>query len=304
MARRTFVALVLACSAVALAGCSSSRVSSLLSEEKQSFQTHLARKIGASPTELSRALDASAANEIRTAREITSRVENRLGLSDDLQMQDYLQSMAEKLARPIRDINGEVEVVLLADAEVNAFTPGGGKILVKEGLLSLCDSEAEMAAVIAHELAHIAMRHPRKLKQVSLARRAGDRFVKAITPEGMKNGLAERFLRNTGRATLNVFVRNQEYQADSVAIDLLVDAGYEPEAMVSLQRHLQIRVKQMPRFMNIVNGNHPLSEDRAVEAQKRITAYYSDVNGIVSTKAYDRMAKKYIARRPQVLARR
>jgi predicted Zn-dependent protease len=304
MARRTILALVMACSTAALAGCSSSHTSSLLAHEKKSFHTALAQKIGASPTEVSRALDDSAANEIRTAREITARMEDRIGLSDDVRMQEHLQQMAEKLAGPMKDINGGIEVVLLADSDVNAFTPGGGKILIKEGLLSLCDSEGEMAAVLAHELAHIGMRHPRKLKQVSLARRAGDRFVNSILPKALQNGAAENFLRNAGRASLNIFVRNQEYQADAIGIDLMVKAGYDPRSMVSLQRHLQIRVKQMPRFVNIVNGNHPLSEDRAAEAQKRIDRYYSDVSGIVTSSAYDKLAKKYIDRRARVLAQR
>jgi beta-barrel assembly-enhancing protease len=305
MARRNLLALVLACTTVTLAGCTSnSRMSALLEQEKQSFRNHWAQQIGASPTEMNRAFDASIANEIRTAREITDRVEDRVGLSEDVAMQKYLQAIAVKLAKPLEGINGDIEVVLLNDDEINAFTPGGGKILVKEGLLSLCNTEAEVAAVLAHELAHIAMRHPRKLKQVSLARRAGDRFVESILPEGLKNGAIEKLMRNSGRATLNVFVRNQEYQADSVGIDLLARAGYEPNAMVSLQRSLQYQVKQLPRYVNIIYGNHPLSEDRAVEAEKRISKYYADMDGIVSTPAYNKLAKKYLARRSQVLAKR
>jgi predicted Zn-dependent protease len=305
MARRNLLALVLACTTVTLAGCTSnSRMSALLEQEKQSFRNHWAQQIGASPTEMNRAFDASIANEIRTAREITDRVEDRVGLSEDVAMQKYLQAIAVKLAKPLEGINGDIEVVLLNDDEINAFTPGGGKILVKEGLLSLCNTEAEVAAVLAHELAHIAMRHPRKLKQVSLARRAGDRFVESILPEGLKNGAIEKLMRNSGRATLNVFVRNQEYQADSVGIDLLARAGYEPDAMVSLQRSLQYQVKQLPRYVNIIYGNHPLSEDRAVEAEKRISKYYADMDGIVSTPAYNKLAKKYLARRSQVLAKR
>jgi predicted Zn-dependent protease len=305
MARRNLLALVLACTAVTLAGCSSnSRMSALLANEKQSFRNHWAQQIGASPTELSRAFDNSAANEILTAREIADRTENRVGVSTDLAMQKHLQAIAVKLAEPLEGINGDIEVVLLGDDEINAFTPGGGKILIKEGLLSLCNTESEVAAVLAHELAHIAMRHPRKLKQVSLARRAGDRFVDSIIPESMKDGAFEKVLRNSGRATLNVFVRNQEYQADTVGIDLLARAGYEPEAMVSLQRSLQYQVKQMPRFVNAIYGNHPLSEDRAAEAQKRIDKYYAAMDGIVSTPKYDKLAKKYLARRAQVLANR
>jgi predicted Zn-dependent protease len=305
MARRNLLALVLACTAVTLAGCSgNSRMSALLANEKQSFRNHWAQQIGASPTEFNRAFDDSVANEIRTAREITDRTENRVGLSKDLAMQKHLQAIAVNLAKPLEGINGDIEVVLLSDDEINAFTPGGGKILIKEGLLSLCNTESEIAAVLAHELAHIAMRHPRKLKQVSLVRRAGDRFVDSLLPDGLKNGAVEKLLRNSGRATLNVFVRNQEYQADTVGIDLLARAGYEPDAMVSLQRSLQYQVKQMPRFVNVIYGNHPLSEDRAKEAQKRIDKYYANVDGIVSTPKYDKLANKYLARRAQVLANR
>lgn len=303
MARRTEIALVLAWTTVALAGCSNNRVSALLSHEKQLIRNHVAQKIGASPTELSRAFDDSAANEIRTAREISARVEHRIGVSGDIKMRAHLQAIAEKLAEPLDSINGNIEVVLLDDSEINAFTPGGGKILIKQGLLSLCDTEAQIAAVLAHELAHIAMRHPRALKKVSLARRAGDRFVEAVLPESLRDGVTEKVMRNSGRATLNVFVRNQEYQADAVGIDLMVVAGYEPRAMVQLQRNLQFHVKQLPRFTNVIYGNHPLSEDRAAEAEKRIARYYGAIQGRVSTKTYDELVKPYIARRATIVTR-
>ncbi len=304
MAKRTVVALVLACTTVVLTGCSNSRVSALISHEKQLFRNHVAQKIGASPTELSRAFDSSAANEIRNAREISARVEDRVGVSDDKKMQAHLQAIAKKLAEPLDSINGDIEVVLLDDSEINAFTPGGGKILIKQGLLSVCETEAQIAAVLAHELAHIAMRHPRALKKVSLARRAGDRFVQAVLPESLRNGVTETVMRNSGRATLNVFVRNQEYQADAVGIDLMVVAGYAPRAMVELQRNLQSKVKQLPRFTNVIYGNHPLSEDRAAEAERRIARYYGNVEGKISSKSYDTLAKPYLARRPDLLAGR
>jgi predicted Zn-dependent protease len=103
---------------------------------------------------------------------------------------------------------------------------------------------------------------------------------------------------------MNSMVRAQESEADSVGIDIMVAAGYDPRGMVEIQRQLQRYVPQMSPLANAVYGNHPLSKDREVAAQNKIKEVYPDVRGIENSKAFQRLIAKYHARRMEKLANR
>jgi predicted Zn-dependent protease len=280
---------------LALCGCSAhtqSNLRALLEHEKSSIRESFAMHIGASPTEVSNAFDSSLAKEMQLADQVTKRLVYQKGLSKDEDMQAYLQSMVMKLTHSLNDMGYAYKVYLLADDRVNAFTPGGGTILIKEGLLSYCETEAQMAAVLSHEIAHIVMRHPNRLRKLEIAKKTGGSVMSAITPEGLKNNLG-KFLRLGGRATVSSMVRAQEAEADSVGIDIMVAAGYDPHGMAEIQRQLRHFAPKVSKAAHAVYGNHPLSEDREKAALEKISQKYPHVKGIRNTKAYAHHTAKY-----------
>jgi predicted Zn-dependent protease len=229
---------------------------------------------------------------MQLADQVTKRLVYQKGLSKDEDMQAYLQSMVMKLTHSLNDMGYAYKVYLLADDRVNAFTPGGGTILIKEGLLSYCETEAQMAAVLSHEIAHIVMRHPNRLRKLEIAKKTGGSVMSAITPEGLKNNLG-KFLRLGGRATVSSMVRAQEAEADSVGIDIMVAAGYDPHGMAEIQRQLRHFAPKVSKAAHAVYGNHPLSEDREKAALEKISQKYPHVKGIRNTKAYAHHTAKY-----------
>ena len=82
------------------------------------------------------------------------------GLYEDQAVQDYVQSVGAKVAAQTPISNWNFKFFVLDDDEVNAFTPGGGYVYIHRGLMNYLNSEAELAAVLGHEIGHDVARHP------------------------------------------------------------------------------------------------------------------------------------------------
>jgi predicted Zn-dependent protease len=288
---------------LAAAGCSGGRnsVSYLLEQEKAEIRKTFAKNIGASPVEVQRAFDASKHTEKLAAEDLSKRVVARLGRSNDRAMEAHLQTIVDRLVRPLNTQEIDYKVILVKDEQVNAFTPGAGIIVVQEGLLMFCDTEGQIAAVLAHEIAHVIRRHPLKQRQMSIARKTGRSLTAAITPEPLENNLG-RILRLGGGATLNAATRSQEKEADSVGIDIMVAAGYDPHEMVNVQRIFRQAAPQASRLANLLYGSHPLSKDRELAAIKKISEIYPGVGGDVTSSKFEKLIQAYQQRRMKRLA--
>jgi beta-barrel assembly-enhancing protease len=287
--------------ALVLAGCSNSRSLLVLENEKTDFRTALAQKIGAPRAEVEQALVGTPEQERRTAEAITEDMTARVGQSSDVAMTAYLQQMARRLARSVKADHLPIQVVLLKSNRANAFTPGAGTILVNEGLLQITDNEAQMAAVMAHEMAHIILKHPQRQKLIRLAGKVGRHIMDDYTPDRLANNLG-RVLRLGGNATLNGMIRQQELMADSIGIDILVKAGYDPHEMTNLLHKLAAMSPQRDRTVNIVYGNHPLTADREIAARMKVTKQYHGNAGVVSSPRFDALIEAYHQRPVKRLA--
>jgi predicted Zn-dependent protease len=288
--------------AIALAGCSSGGHSLLaLEDEKAEFRAAFAQKIGATRQEVDQAMITSPAQERTNAASVMKRMIAREGVSNDVPMRQHLQLMTDRLATAVNAENQNFKVVLLKSNQANAFTPGAGTILINEGLLQFADNEAQIAAVMAHEMAHVLMRHPQRQKQIRLASKAGSHFMDDYTPTSLADNLG-RILRLGGNATLNGMIRQHEMMADSIGIDILVKAGYDPNELVAILNKLRAISPQRDRATNVVYGNHPLTADREDAATNKIKRNYPNAYGTVSTPEFDTLAEPYHQRRSKRLA--
>jgi predicted Zn-dependent protease len=288
--RQFALAVVLA---TLLAGCSSGGKSLLaLEDEKASLREAIARKIGAPQQEVDQALITSPEQERETAATVTQRLVSRIGTSDDRAMTAHLQSVAENLASSVGARNRNFKVILLKSNQANAFTPGAGTILVNEGLLQLAENEAQVAAVMSHEMAHVLLGHPQRQKQIRLASKVGAHFMDDYTPTNLVDNVG-KWLRIGGSATLNGMIRQQEMMADSIAIDIMQKAGYDPHEMVRLLTKLRVRIPPKDRTTNVVYGNHPLTGDREKAAIEKVQRRYRTARGIVTTPEFEKLVQPY-----------
>ncbi len=291
--------------AVILAGCSSGSGKSMLAleDEKVEMRVAIAEKIGSSPLEVEQAFDTTEKQQRETAAVVTERVKQRYGTSNDVAMQKHLLDVVKALAIASKAKPQDFQLIILKSNQANAFTPGAGTILVNEGLLQLAGNEAEVAAVMAHEMAHVLMNHPQRQKQIRLATKAGSSMMDKFTPDRLQDNIG-RFLRLSGNATMNGMIRQQEMMADSIAVDMLVKAGYDPRAMVSVLRSLRGTGPQKDRLTNVVYGNHPLTIDREKAVAAKIKTHYKAVTGVSSTPRFDALVKPYHQQRMKKLAQR
>ncbi|HAK96765.1 MAG TPA: peptidase M48 [Planctomycetes bacterium] len=171
---------------------------------------------------------------------------------------------------------GGYHFILLDTEEINAFSAPGGLVMISRGMVRLCGSEDELAAVLAHEIGHVENQHG--LRAIKKGRLTS--AVMTMLAEGGKSfggaelaQLTEAFENCIGdiAGTLmnSGYARATEYEADASALAILRSAGYDPAALVGMLREMQKRwVPNGPGF----GRTHPEPSDRIAEIQAQIGA--------------------------------
>ena len=197
---------------------------------------------------------------------------------DDAEINQYLTAMGRKLAVFAPNPVPPVEIFGVLDPQVNAFTLPGGFIGVNSGLVLICQSESELAAVLGHELGHVAQRHiARGMTQggqngmlmlaslaaalvVGLAARSGDLGM-GVAAFGAAAAVDRQLS----------FSRDAEREADRAGLNMLYKAGYDPGAMARLFG----RMMNASRLNEGMGGGpwastHPQSLERMSDMENRI----------------------------------
>lgn len=131
---------------------------------------------------------------------------------------------------------------VLTGKDGNAFACPGGFIFVSAGLLDICRSEDELAAAMAHEIAHMVLEHPVQAIQASHQREAAASLVKfglrkAGESQGelqQLTGVFDNVVKDVVKAVAQGYSRDKEQEADLLALDILIQAGYHPQALADL----------------------------------------------------------------------
>jgi predicted Zn-dependent protease len=165
-------------------------------------------------------------------------------------------------------------VMILDSPEINAFATTGGHIFITLGLVRAAGSEDMLAAVMAHEIAHIQLRHSMEMIKDSelyrdmsaAADRAKDLASRAGTQQLFDNSVREMV--NT--ILVNGYSQTQEFDADTHAMALLSAAGYEPGSLIDV---LKILDQNQPGFSPGINATHPPPALRIANARKSTGVY-------------------------------
>ena len=165
--------------------------------------------------------------EIDLGRANDPKIRAQFGIYDDTKLQAYVQRVGEDLAAKSHRAGLVYRFAVLDTPDVNAFALPGGYIYITRGILSYLNSEAELAAVLGHEIGHVTARH--SVRQYSAATAAN--IAAAIF---IQNRIGQDLFGVLGNALLSGYGREHELESDRLGAEYLARTGYEPQAMLGV----------------------------------------------------------------------
>ncbi|WP_165680635.1 M48 family metalloprotease [Metapseudomonas otitidis] len=162
-------------------------------------------------------------------------VQQRYPRYPDAQLQAYVQQVGERVARYSHRPDRVFIFTVIDSPDLNAFALPGGYIYVHRGLLAYLGSEAELAAVLAHEIGHVTARHGARQRSQSQAWGA----IGQVAALGTGVGAVADATQLLGGALVRGYGREMELQADELGLQYLARSGYDPQAMVRVVEVLQ-----------------------------------------------------------------
>ena len=191
----------------------------------------------------------------------------------DQALEDYLNQIAVKLQPQPADL--KIRVKVIKNTRLNAFAYPNGMIYIHSGLLTRMDNEAQLAAVLGHEITHCTQRHAlrafRKVKDQPALLRAVQHTLSKT--RGLKD--MARFMGISGViAAVSGHIRELEAEADRMGIELMVRAGYDPREALIIFDQMISEIEQ-EGFEEPVFGSHPTVRQRVVHLQNLIDAQYA-----------------------------
>ena len=206
--------------------------------------------------------------EIKLGKQLAQEVERHSKIVTDPVISEYVNRIGQNLVRS-SDAKVPFHIKVIDNDEVNAFALPGGYLFINTGIIRLAQDEAELAGVMAHEIAHVAARHgTRQATRGQVVNLASIPliFLGGWTGYGIRQaaGLAVP-------VTFLKFSRNFERDADFLGVQYLYKAGYDPLGMVQFFERIKAQKKKKEKGgIAAAFRSHPLTKDRIKRVQKTI----------------------------------
>ena len=205
--------------------------------------------------------------EIALGKQMAQEVELGSKIVDDPVISEYVNRLGQNLVRN-SDAKVPFTIKVIDSEEVNAFALPGGFFFVNSGLIMKAESEAELAGVMAHEIAHVAARHG--TRQASRGTIANYLSLPLIFMGGWAGYAIRQGASLAIPLTFLTFSRGFESEADMLGLQYMYKTGYDPTAFVDFFEKIQSLEKKKPGTIAKVFGTHPMTDDRIKDAQKNI----------------------------------
>jgi Zn-dependent protease with chaperone function len=244
--------------------------------------------------------------DVKLGKEAAAEVEKQLPIIRDDMIASYLERVGQRLVDASPDaLNNPVFEYSFTPVDlkdINAFALPGGPMFVHRGMIEASDTEAETVGVMAHELAHVLLRHGTAnatkaqnpwLQLGALGGAIAGAVVGgtagAIIADGSQFGLG---------AVLLKYSREYEKQADLLGVQIMAQAGYEPRALARMFETIEKQSKgRAPQWLS----SHPNPGNRTAYIMQE-AAQVDVVNPVTDTSGFDRVRRKFASMSPAMTA--
>jgi predicted Zn-dependent protease len=210
--------------------------------------------------------------DVRTAKQMHVAFTQQMGVHQDIVLQDYVQRVGDKLAAVSEMPELEWHFTIVDTDDVNAFATMGGYVYISRGILPYFQNEADLAAVLGHEIGHITAEHLKKQQRKGMLSGIASAATAIFT--GMP-ALAD-LTNMAGQAIISGYGREAELESDRLGASYLAKAGYDPEAMIrvistlkaqdTFERERARLEGREPRLYHGVFASHPDNDTRLQQA--------------------------------------
>jgi beta-barrel assembly-enhancing protease len=234
----------------------------------------------------------SVQQEIELGRDAQQQVRQQVPVVSDASVANYVAGLGRRLAARATGPKYPYSFTVANQREINAFALPGGPVWVHRGAISAAANEAQLASVLAHEIAHISQRH------------AADRITKQLVANGLIGALGALLGndRSAQRAQMGAqilaggymlkFSRDDEREADAVGAAIMRRAGYDAREMVAFMETLRRAQGRDASSVEVFLSSHPAPGERADRLRKSVRA------GGTKDSAAFRSAKARLAKLP------
>jgi predicted Zn-dependent protease len=225
--------------------------------------------------------------EIALGKEAAMEVEKTAKMINDPIVTEYVNRVGQNLVRN-SDAKVPFTIKVIDSDEINAFALPGGFFYVNSGLILRADEEAELAAVMGHEIAHVAARHATKTATKGQILEWASIPLILLGPGGWAGyGLYEGLNLAIPMSYLK-FTRDAEREADFLGLQYMYKSGYDPNAFVSFFEKVEAEERRRPGSIPKIFSTHPPTPDRVQKTQEEIaTILPARDEYVVSTSEFD-----------------
>jgi len=232
-------------------------------------------------------LGGSQAKEMAIGRQLAAEVEQQAKMVDDPVVTEYVNRVGQNIVLH-SDAKVPFTIKVIDTDEVNAFALPGGFFFVNKGLILAADNEAELAGVMAHEIAHVAARHAMenqgKGTLFNYASLAGIIFGGPILSQVLYQGQGI-----FGALAGLKFTRAAEEEADMLGVQYLYASGYDPTALATMFEKLAAKNKKKPGTLAKLFSTHPPSAERHDTSLALVARFPEKEEYVINTSEFQRV---------------
>jgi predicted Zn-dependent protease len=230
--------------------------------------------------------------EAAIGRQLAAETDRQTKFVTDPIIVEYVNRVAQNIVLH-SDAKVPFTIKVIDEGEINAFALPGGYLYVNRGVVEAADNEAELAGVIAHEIAHVAARHG--VEQASKGELANYLSIPLIFLGGWGGYAARQAFGLAVPLGFLKFSRGAEKEADRLGAQYMWATSYDPQALITFFEKLEAKEKKKPGAIAKVFSTHPMTSDRITEVRSLLDRFPDKPEYEVSTSEFNQVRSRLVA---------